>query len=273
MRNQDREQKSHGGGRSPKRKGMILLLFFLIAIFLGLTSIANRWRGELQVERLDIRGNRILTEKEVIALAKVPVGASLYEVDLLEVRSRLRTNPYVAEAVVAHDLPATIKVTIEERSPIAILGGPELFYVNPEGYVLPPVTSKEIFDLPIITGLSEPQPIKAGMRIVSGNFRAAVEILTQAADLDRMDSSDKELSHLISEINIGSVDLTVYTVEHGIPILFRKENIGTQLLYLHKFWDQYMRQQGAEQVRSIDLRFEEQVVVSWNKPTLQEKSL
>ena len=135
------------------------------------------------------------------------------------------------------------------------------------------MTSKEIFDLPIITGLSEPQPIKAGMRIVSGNFRAAVEILTQAADLDRMDSSDKELSRLISEINIGSVDLTVYTVEHGIPILFRKENIGTQLLYLHKFWDQYMLQQGAEQVRSIDLRFEEQVVVSWNKPTLQEKSL
>ena len=273
MRNQNREQKSHGTGRSPKHKGMILLLSFLIAIFLGVTSVANRWREELQVERIDIRGNRILTEKEIIALAKVPLGFSLYDVDLLEVRSRLQMNPYVANAVVAHDLPATVKVTIEERTPIAILGGSELFYVNAEGYVLPPVTSKEIFDLPVITGLSGSQPIKAGMRIVSENFRAAVEILAQAADLDRMDSSDKELSHLISEINLGSVDLTVYTAEYGIPILFGRENICIQLLYLHKFWDQYMRQQGAEQVRSIDLRFEEQVIVSWNKPTQQEKSL
>jgi cell division septal protein FtsQ len=246
---------------------MIVLFFFLVVTFFGIISLANRWRGELLVERLDIRGNRILTGKELVALAKVPIGTPLYDVDLLEIRSRVCVNPYVADAVVAHDLPATIKIAIREREPLAILGGPEPFYVSVEGYILPPVNSKEVFDLPIITGAEQSQPIKAGMKIASENFKAAVEILSEAAVLDC------DLYHLISEINIGSLEPTVYMAEQGIPVFFRKDSIHAQLVYLLSFWNQRVRQQGSERVRSVDLRFDGQVVVSWNKPSPQEKSL
>jgi hypothetical protein len=246
---------------------MIILLLFLIVMFLGITSLANRWRGELLVERIDIRGNRVLTEKELLALAKVPVGTPLYDVDLLEIRTRVRVSPYVADAIVAHDLPATIRITLRERKPVAILGGSEPFYVTAEGYILPPVNSKEVFDLPVITGMEQPQSIKAGMKIASENFDAAVEILSEAVAID------KDLHHLISEINIGSLEPTVYASEQGIPIFFRRDSIRTQLVYLLSFWSQYVRQQGPECVRSIDLRFEGQVVVSWNKPSPQGKLL
>ncbi len=254
-------------GRVPGRRKAIVLLLFLVLITLGIASLANRWKGELQVERLDVRGCRILTEKEVITLANVPIGRPLYDVDLVTVRSRLRTSPYVRDAVVVHDLPSTIKIAIKERTPIAILGSPEPFYISDEGYVLPSVSSKEVFDLPVITGLSDTKPLKVGMKIESENFKAAVEILTEAATLDR------DLYHLISEINLSGVGPTVYTAEHGIPILFDRERIHTQLVYLQGFWNQYVRQQGLEQVSSIDLRFEDQVVVCWNKPISQEKSL
>jgi hypothetical protein len=267
MGDRDQQTQLHGGGRSQKRKGMVVLLLFLIVAFLGITSLANRWKGELLVERIDIRGNRILTEKELVALANVPIGTPLYDVDLLEIRSRVRVNSYVADGVVAHDLPATIKITIRERKPVAVLGGSEPFYVSAEGYVLPPVNSKEVFDLPVITGMEQPQSIKAGMKIASENFDVAVEILSEAAVLDG------DLYHLISEVNIGSLEPTVYVSEQGIPIFFRKDSIRTQLVYLLSFWNQYVRQQGPECVRSIDLRFEGQVVASWNKLSRQEKSL
>jgi cell division protein FtsQ len=267
MGDRDQQAQLRGGGRSRGRKGMVVLLLFLIVLFLGITSLANRWKGELLVERIDIRGNHILTEKELVALAKVPTGTPLYDVDLLEIRSRVRVSAYVADAIVVHDLPAAIKITIRERKPVAILGGSEPFYVSAEGYVLPPVNSKEVFDLPVITGMEQPQSIKAGMKIASENFDAAVEILSEAAALDG------NLYHLISEINIGSLEPTVYVSDQGIPIFFRRDSIRAQLVYLLSFWNQYVRQQSPERVRSIDLRFEGQVVVSWNKPSPRKKSL
>jgi cell division protein FtsQ len=261
------QTQPRGSSRSHKRRGIVVLLLFFIVAFLAVTSLANRWRGELLVERVDVRGNHILAEKDLIALAKVPIGTPLYDVDLLEIRSRIRSNSYVIDAVVAHDLPSTIKITVRERKPVAILGGPDPYYVSVDGYVLPAVNSKEVFDLPVITGASRSQTIKAGMKVGSENFKAAMEILTDAAALNA------DLYHLISEININSTDPIVYTAEQGIPIFFRTEDIHAQLVYLMSFWNQYVRQRGSERVRSIDLRFNDQVVAVWNKPSSTEKPL
>jgi cell division septal protein FtsQ len=261
------QTQPRGNSRSDKRRGIVVLLLFFIVAFLAITSLANRWRGELLVDRVDARGNHILTEKDLIALAKVPIGTPLYDVNLLEIRSRIRSNPYVMDAVVAHDLPSTIKITVRERKPVAILGGSDPYYVSVDGYVLPAVNSKEVFDLPVITGASRSQTIKAGMKIGSENFKAAMEILSESATLN------PDLYHLISEININSTAPIVYTSEQGIPIFFRAEDIHTQLVYLMSFWNQYVRQQGSEHVRSIDLRFNDQVVAVWNKLSSTEKPL
>jgi cell division septal protein FtsQ len=267
MTMRDQQTQETGNRRPQRRKGMVVLLLFIFVAFLAIASLANRWRDELLVERLDIRGNRILTEKELVALARVPLGTPLYDVELLEVRDRVRLNPFVADAVVAHDLPATIRITIRERKPVAILGGQESFFASADGCVLPPVNSKEVFDLPIITGAGRSQPVKLGTRITSENFKVAVQILSEAAALDR------DLYHLISEINIDSLEPTVYVAEQGIPIFFRKDNIRTQLVYFLSFWNQCVRQQGSERLRSVDLRFDGQVVVNWNNPLPEGESL
>lgn len=267
MKGRNQNLLMKGNGRVRRKRPTIALFLFLVILVLGVTSLANRWKGELRVERVQVRGTRILTEKEVVALANVPVGTPLYDVDLLLVRGRLLANPYVREAVIAHDLPSTIKVTISERPPVAFLGGSELYCLSEEGYVLPAVNSKEVFDLPVITGLAQERSLKPGLKIGTENFKAAIEILSEAAALDR------ELYHLISEINIGGASPIVYSAEHAVPIAFDRENIRTQLVYLQAFWNTYVRQKGSDQVSSIDLRFENQVVVRWNHSSAEEKSL
>lgn len=243
----------------------MITFLLLIVLVSGVTFHANRWKRDLRVEMVRVHGCRILSEKEVVSLARIPVGVPLYDVDLMKVRERLRANAYIRDAVVVHDLPSSIMITIQERTPVAVLGGTELFYVDEEGVVLPPVNSREILDVPVITGLSHHNRLKPGMKIQSDDFRVAMEILMSAASLEREGGSDVEIYHLISEIHIGGPDPTIYTAEHGIPVLFARENIEQQLLYLQSFWDQYVRQQGSEQVSSIDLRFDGQVVVRWNK--------
>ena len=245
---------------------MIVLLSLLIITLFAFISAANRWKGELQVEGYDIRGHRGLSETDIIVLANVAIGSSLYEVDLMEVRRRVRAHPYVRDAVVSHDLPSTIKITIQERVPVAILGGPELFSLTGEGYVLPSMNSPVVFDLPVLTGLSQLGPIRAGMRCETENLKAALRIFKEAA------SFHPELYHSISEINLAGADPILYTAEHGIPILFGREKIRTQLAYLQSFWNQYVRQQGMEQITSIDLRFENEIIVRWTKRPGQEKS-
>jgi cell division protein FtsQ len=267
MKSGNENMQSRENGRVRRKKSTIFLFLLLLVLVFGLTSLANLWKGELRAERVQVRGTRILTEKEVAALASVSFGMPLYDVDLSQVRSRLLSNPFIREAVVSHDLPSTIKIAVEERSPVALLGGLEPYYLSEDGYVLPPVTSKEVFDLPVITGLAQQKPVKAGMKIGSENFKAAIEILHEAA------ATDSEIYHLISEINIGGIAPIVYTAEHGIPIFFDRENIHAQLVHLQTFWNSYVRQKGPDQLSSIDLRFEDQVVVRWNATPSHEKSL
>jgi len=248
------------------------VLVFLALLIVGITSVANGWKGELRVERVSVRGCRVLSEKDVTALAAVPLGVSLSNVDLLKVQKALYANPFIQRAVVKYDLPSTIKISIEERRPVAVLGGPELFYVDEEGLVLPAVTSREIFDLPVITGLSVPGGLKPGIRIDSEDLRTAIEILRVAASLDSEEGSESEIYHLISEIHLAGANPTVYTSEQGIPILFSKSEIERQLLCLQSFWRQYARQQGPEQLVSIDLRFDGHVIVRWAKTDSSGKS-
>lgn len=242
---------------SPKLK------FGFAGLLLGVTGLivaSNLWKSELKVRRVAVEGNRIVETPEILQLVKIAKDAQLHEVDLMAVRKNVLSHYFIKDAIVERDLPATIKITIKERSPLAIVNAQEVLYLDEDGVVLPHSISKALFDLPILSGVPGTMTLKPGMTLKNADVQEALEILATSKLLG------KELYYMISEVRLrDGGDIVLYAAEWGVPIIMGKGNIPNKLVRLETFWSDVVRQQGSERLQYVDLRFDDQIVVRWNQ--------
>lgn len=83
-----------------------------------------------------ITGQRVRAD-QIEALVRRQMGTSVYGADLDELRQVLKQQPLVEDAVVARLLPDTIRVTVIERQPVAVVKiGDQLVCVDKNGQVI-----------------------------------------------------------------------------------------------------------------------------------------
>jgi cell division protein FtsQ len=235
--------------------GFLGLVFLAIGLVVG----ANLWKSNLKVKRVTIEGNRIVETAEITQLIKVPKNSQLQDVDLMAVRRDILSHHFIKDAVVERDLPATLKVTIKERVPLAIINSSEILYLDEDGVVLPHSISKQLFDLPVLTGMPEGIALAPGSKINHPEIQEALKILASS----RLVS--KDLYHLISEVRLrNGGDVILYAAEWGVPIIFGHGEIASKLVRLETFWNDVVRERGSDNLQYVDLRFDDQVVVRWN---------
>jgi cell division protein FtsQ len=221
---------------------------------------ANYWKSDLKVKRVTIEGNRIVEKAELMQLIKVAKNTQLQEIDLTAVRRDIMSHHFIKDAVVERDLPATLRVTVKERVPLAIINGAEILYLDDDGVVLPHSISKQLFDLPVLTGLPEGLGITPGATLKNADIQEALMILACTKLVN------KDLYHLISEVRLrNGGDIVLYASEWGVPIIFGRGEIPSKLVRLEAFWKDVVRERGSDNLQYVDLRFDEQVVVRWNK--------
>ena len=231
---------------------------FLLLAGLALVIAANLWKSRLTVGRVEVTGNRIVETNEILQLAHVSEGAKLYELDLMSIRNDVLTHNFIKEVSVERDLPSTLVIRVTERSPIAMVNRSEIRYLDPEGVILPHSLSRELFDLPMISGIDATVPLAVGTRIHNAHILEALDILSTTREVSR------ELYHLISEVRLRSGgDIVLYATEGGIPIIFGHGDAARKLFYLNTFWKDVASQRGFVNLQYIDLRFEDQIIVRW----------
>ena len=236
--------------------GFLGLLFLAV----GLIVSANLWKSNLKVRRVTIEGNRIVETAEITQLIKVLKNAQLQDVDLMAVRHDILSHHFIKDAVVERDLPATLKVTVKERIPLAIINGSEILYLDEDGVVLPHSISKQLFDLPVLTGMPEGMALTPGTMIKHPDIHEALQILADSKLVS------KDLYHLISEVRLrNGGDIVLYAAEWGVPIIFGRGEIASKLVRLEAFWNSVVRERGSDNLQYVDLRFDDQVVVRWNR--------
>jgi cell division protein FtsQ len=150
-----RRVRRHTFGRT------ILLLEITGGLLVGVLVL---WAGysralaheRLRVARVEVKGSRFLSEKDVRELLGPAVGESILALDIGELKTRLKTSPWVADARVSRTLPDTLKVEIEERAPLALAEVERLYLMDGDGVLIDmygPRTAS--FDLPIVRGLGK----------------------------------------------------------------------------------------------------------------------
>jgi cell division protein FtsQ len=111
----------------------------------------------LRISHVVVQGERHLSAGDVRARVRMLEGANIVRADLEAARRRLLGSPWIADATLRRQLPATIEIAIEERQPVALArfarGGLQL--IADDGMVLGPVgAARADFDLPIADGLT-----------------------------------------------------------------------------------------------------------------------
>ena len=89
--------------------------------------------------------------------------------------------------------------------------------------------------------------------------------MRQALTLIRMaEEAGEELYRRISEVHVrADGGLLVYTTESSVPVLFGAGELARKLVTFDGFWKSIVGRRGVTALRSVDLRFADQVVVRW----------
>jgi cell division protein FtsQ len=229
----------------------------LTIIALALVVLAHFWKREVTIDEVVVEGNQILTTSEILRLAEISAGSSLYEIDLFGIQQRILANPFVRSAAVCRDASGRVELTVAERSPVAALMDGVLKYVDAEGICLPPHASGGIFDIPLITGDLGNVLLRAGAHVEGERMGEALHCL-------KVLESYQEIYRRVSEIHLlrkGGIVLLM--VEGGVPVYIGENDCAGRIAALTAFWKQVVMIQGAVDLEWVNLRYDGQVVARW----------
>jgi cell division protein FtsQ len=247
-----------------KTAGVLLLLVATICLVFG----ANTWKSSLKIKQIKIDGNRIVGENEILQLTQVQINALLYKVDLTAIQRNVMSHHYIKDAIVERNLPNSLRIHLVERIPITIVNRPETMYLDEDGVVLPRSISHRLFDLPMISGISESEPLALGSTVKQPDVLEALQLLSTMKIVNR------PMYHNISEVHVrNGGDIVVYSTEGGVPIIFGRNDMPSKLVRLETFWNTVVRTRGTQYLQYIDLRYQDQVVASWKPEPSATKSM
>ncbi|MFQ3669896.1 MAG: FtsQ-type POTRA domain-containing protein [Verrucomicrobiia bacterium] len=204
-----------------------------------------------------------LPRQDILNAAAVLPGQSLMAVDLNAVRQRVEALPAVASVRVQRRLPATLRIYVEERQPVARLlptsrAGARLaqaiYYLDANGFVIKPKPGEQLKPLPVITGVPSDSVIE-GTRLELPEVDSALRFLGLS-----------EYSVIRAELDLNriSVDhkgyLIVWTRNRG-SIRFRTDHLSEQIQRLEVILADAKNRRLV--VRSVDLSPERNVPVTY----------
>lgn len=195
-----------------KLVGLALLIVAVIWSKNKTTALLQDIAG-LKLEKVTVDGNHYLSEDEVIKTAALPLGESMFKLDLNGSLQKVEAMDWVDRAFIERRLPRSIVISIRERKPVALLDNGDLYGVDADGRILPTSPALLREDLPLISGAS-------GVVEAVGTTKAA-ETLKPALDLIAfLQKKDPVLGQDVSEVNLSEAGSVKVTFIDGIQATF-----------------------------------------------------
>jgi cell division protein FtsQ len=252
--NTDNAPNMKRGSKKKEIAGFLLLLIGIVII----GAAAYSWQEALSVDVITVEGNRIVPAEEIISRANIITGSKISKIELSVVHERILKNAFIKNVTVRRDLPGTIVISVIERTPVALINANQLMSCDAEGIVMPHIVSSEIVNLPVISGIRNAEDFQPGETIKDSAAREALRLLLDAAEID------STVFQLISEIRqVNGGELLIYTTDCSIPVMIGRGRIAEKVVMLSSFWRAVVRPGTAERIESVDVRFQDQVVVRW----------
>ena len=241
-------------------KGALSLALLASLTLLGFTAHEYFQRSALlNVGEVSIMGCMNVTESELVNLAKVDFKASLANLDLREISSRLAKHPWVEKAKVKRDWSRrALIIEVQERIPQALILLDDLYLVDRHAEVFKKAEPRDQLDFPVLTGLDT--------REVMERDKQAVNLVGQALELLGILRQRKIFTPRdVSEIHLSKQNgLTIFTLKGGIPIRLGSGGLADKIDRLEKVLPDL--QPKIKEVEYLDINYPRKVVVKMRDP-------
>jgi cell division protein FtsQ len=146
----------------------------LIAFLCGTASFAGS--SAFDIQSVDVAGNRAVPASDIVAASGLETETSAFTVNAAGIRQRLRRDPRIEDATVAVVLPDRVRITVQERPPVAALRVPGGYVlVSADGVAL--TAANDPSTLPVLTvDRLDPSAVQTGARLPSADARLGADL-------------------------------------------------------------------------------------------------
>ncbi|MGC2745613.1 MAG: FtsQ-type POTRA domain-containing protein [Candidatus Angelobacter sp.] len=235
----------------------------------GMTS----WRFRIQSsDAVEIQGVKNASRAHVMEVAGADIGRNVFFVPLDERKKQLEQIPWVQEATVMRLLPNRIAVTIHERTPVAFAQiGSRISLIDANGVVMGlPADRKTKYSFPVIRGIGDTEPLSSRAAAMKIYNRLVSELGAGNDETEASSSSPNGGTNYVkqlSEVDLSDPENVKVTANDpgGTMVV----HLGAQdFLPRYKLYVSHIAEwrQQFQNVQSVDLRYEGQVIVNPDKP-------
>ena len=252
----------------------IVLVITLIVLFV--------WKGVTSITCSEIRINNLqyVNKSEVLDQIPVAIGDNLYDINIVQIESQLKTLSWVDQVVLSRSLLGVLSVELTERTPLVVvldLSGRPAGYLDVDGISLP-LHSAVGLNLPILSGVIPGQimpqsPVAKGLpallKALARSSKRAQTNLSNNASNPLTTVADWLISEIIirSDGNVSLLTSPVITTNNrqrvssvSIPVALGRNNFDLKLKRLVAFWQQAVQPSPKLTFEFIDLRFDNQII-------------
>jgi cell division protein FtsQ len=235
----------------------------------------HSWRFRIESsDSVEITGVHNASRAQVMEVAGQDIGRNIFFVPLDERQKQLEQIPWVEHASVMRLLPNRISVTIDERVPVAFAQiGPRISLIDAGGVVMGLPANRQIkYSFPVIRGIAETEPLSsraAAMKIYNRLISelSADDTAGTNGAVSASTSGPTNYVKQLSEVDLSDPeDVKVTANDAGGTMVV---HLGAQdFLPRYKLYVTHIAEwrQQYQNVQSVDLRYEGQVVVNPDKP-------
>jgi cell division protein FtsQ len=200
-----------------------------------------------------VHGTERVPQADLIRLAQIAGGMSLFRIDVERVGMRIMQHPWVREALVRRVYPNELEVIVYERRPTAILESGSGYLVDGEGYLLSDAAPAEAASLPRLVARLPDTP-SLGERLTDPAIRAGLRLLDQAHDSPYF--RDNPITH----IDVMNAERFLIRTRRGKVIVGPSLSSIDKKLRLLPTIDEVLRSR-ARRAEYVDVSVENQIIV------------
>ena len=236
----------------PNHAGLVVLLFVLVMVGV----FGWWWKQQVVFKQTHVNGAVFSSPDSILALARIDSNMLYFDIVPQQVEARVQTAPWVESVTVSRLPNAEIAIDVQEREPALLLlnenGHPDRF-LDRNGYQMP-FHKGALFDVPLLIGFQEKfhptEPIQHP------------SIINLLHDLEQVSN---DVDALISAFTIkpsGEIYLQTNPVpgRGSIDVRLGYDKYAQKLTKLHAFWHQAVLAKREYNIKSIDLRFDSQII-------------
>ena len=219
------------------------------------------WRFRVDSsDQIEIAGTQNASRAQVMDVFGSDIGRNIFFVPLDERREQLEQIPWVESAEVMRFVPNRLKVSVQERIPVAFVRiGSRIGLIDDTGHIMElPAHGKTQYSFPVIAGTRDTEPLStraARMKVYNELVRELdSEGGHYSSELSEVDLSDPDDTKAIISDPSGDVLLHLGSVGSG------SGNYLDRVKLYHAHAAEWRQQ--FEKLESVDLRYERQVVVN-----------